>query len=72
MGIERSVTRWYMRQQSILGEIAVLKEQLRNIPVFDVQENTIADARNAELLLQLEKAREKLSSLGPSPKPMMG
>jgi len=72
MGIERSVTRWYIQQQTILSEIALLEDQLKNILSVDVQADNTTVTRNAELLLQLGKAREKLSSLGPSPKPMMG
>lgn len=76
MGVERSVTYWYIQRQTILNEIALLEAQLKQMPVpislANVQASTIPDAKSAELLLQLAKAREKLSSLGPCPKPMMG
>lgn len=72
MGIERSVTRWYVQQQTMLSKIVLLEAQLKNMPLLNEQEDNTAYARSTELLLQLGKAREKLSSLGPSPKPMMG
>lgn len=76
MGVERSVTYWYVQRQTILNEIALLEAQLKQMSVpislANVQAGTIPDAKSAELLLQLAKAREKLSSLGPCPKPMMG
>lgn len=64
--------RWCIRQQIMLSEIALLEEQLIYISSDDVQAGDAADAESTELLQQLGKAREKLSSLGPSPKPMMG
>ena len=64
--------RWYIQQQIILSEIASLELQLQNTPLFSEQEDIAAYARSTKLLLQLGKAREKLSSLGPNPKPMMG
>lgn len=76
MGVERSVTYWYVQQQIILNEIELLEAQLKqmSIPISlaNMQAGAISDAKSAELLLQLAKAREKLSSLGPCPKPMMG
>ncbi len=76
MGVERSVTYWYIQRQTILNEIALFEAQLKQMSVpislANVQASTIPDAKSAELLLQLAKAREKLSSLGPCPKPMMG
>jgi len=76
MGVERSVTRWYVKRQTILNEIALLESQLKlvSVPVLlaNVQTGDIADTRTVELLLQLARAQEKLNSLGPCPKPMMG
>jgi hypothetical protein len=76
MGVERSVTCWYVKRQTILNEIALLESQLKlvSVPVLlaNVQAGDIADARTVELLLQLARAKEKLNSLGPCPKPMMG
>ena len=76
MGVERSVTCWHAQRQIILNEIVLLESQLRHMSVsvslVNVQTANMPDARIAELLQQLVKAREKLSSLGPCPKPMMG
>jgi hypothetical protein len=72
MGVERSVTRWYVQRQIILNEIALLEEQLKYVSSTNVQTSDTADTKIAELLLQLARARGKLSSLGPCPKPMMG
>ena len=76
MGIERSVTYWCVQRQTILNEIASLETQLKQMPVPSLlvsgQVAAVSDAKSAELLLQLARAREKLSSLGPCPKPMMG
>jgi hypothetical protein len=72
MGVERSVTCWYIQRQIILNEIALLKEQLKYTPSTPIQPSDAIDARIAELLLQLAKAQEKLNSLGPCPRPMMG
>ncbi len=76
MGVERSVTCWHAQRQITLNEIALLESQLGyvSVPVSlaNVQTDAIPDAKNAELVLQLARARGKLSSLGPCPKPMMG
>ncbi len=72
MGVERSVTCWYIQQQAIINEITLLEERLKHVPLSNVQTGDTADARSAELLLQLARAQEKLNSLGPCPKPMMG
>jgi hypothetical protein len=76
MGVERSVTCWHAQQQIILNEIALLESLLRGtegaMNRAPTDGNEIADVRSAELVLQLVRAREKLSSLGPCPKPMMG
>jgi hypothetical protein len=72
MSSERSVTCWYIQRQIILNEIALLKEQLEYMSPTNVQTSDTAHARIADLLLQLAKAREKLISLGPCPRPMMG
>jgi hypothetical protein len=76
MGVERSVTYWYVQRQTILSEIASLELQLKQVSMPLLLANglidAIPDAKSAELLLLLARAREKLSSLGPCPKPMMG
>jgi len=83
MGSERAVTRWCLRQQTILNEIATLKAALEN-SVIQSQESG-ADSKQglqrpgdtrtvhaAKLEQQLRAAQEKLYQLGPCPKPMMG
>jgi len=72
MGVERSVTCWYIQQQAIINEITLLEERLKHVPLSNVQTGDTAEARSAELLLQLARAQGKLNSLGPCPKPMMG
>ena len=72
MGVERSVTCWYIQQRAIINEIVLLEEQLKHVLLANVQIGDMADTRSAELLLQLARARGKLSSRGPCPKPMMG
>jgi hypothetical protein len=80
MGVERSVTRWYVQRQSILSEIAWLESRLWGTAGANSDSHTgtptdgnkIADVEGAALLLQLTRARGKLRSLGPCPKPMMG
>jgi hypothetical protein len=83
MGVERSVTRWYVQRQAILNEIALLESQesqLWETAGANIDGGTgvstdgykIADVESTELVLQLTRARRKLRSLGPCPKPMMG
>jgi hypothetical protein len=80
MGVERSVTRWYVQRQTILSEIALLESQLWRTAGANIDSHTetptdgnkIASVKSAELLLQLTRARGKLRSLGPCPRSMMG
>jgi hypothetical protein len=80
MGVERSVTRWYVQRQTILNEIALLESQLWKTAGLAIGSSTgvptdgykIANVESAELVWQLMRARRKLRSLGPCPKPMMG
>ncbi len=81
MGVERSVTCWYVQRQSILSEIAWLESRLWGTAGANIDSHTgppptggnkMAGVESAELLLQLTRARGKLRSLGPCPKPMMG
>jgi hypothetical protein len=76
MGVERSVTYWYIQRQTILNEIASLEAQLKQVSaplsLTNGQVSAVPDAKGAEFLRQLARAREKLKSLGPCPKPMMG
>ena len=72
MGSERSVTRWYIHRQIILSEITSLEKQLEYISPENLKIGDTDDTKSAELLLQLARARERLRSQGPCPKPMMG
>ena len=75
MGVERSVTYWYVQRQTILDEVASLEVQLKQmsspLSLASEQVGAVPDAKDAELLRQLARAQEKLRSLGPCPKPMM-
>lgn len=70
MGVERSVTRWYIQRHIVLKEIELLEVKLATIPANNRPPGNEKEA--AEAPLQLVRAREKLIALGPCPKPMMG
>lgn len=83
MGIERSVTLWYLHRQMLLQELASLEAQLLQIRTAlcsgeaqpevgmgDVEEGSYAPP--AEIKHQYKRVQERLRSLGPCPKPMMG
>jgi hypothetical protein len=70
VGVERSVTRWYIQRDIILKEIEVLETKLAGTPAGNQRSSGEKEA--ADALLQLARAREKLVTLGPCPKPMMG
>jgi hypothetical protein len=76
MGVERSVTRWYLQRQMILNEIGSLEERLRRTTrggQASAQGPGLAGQAEQETLQQqLFAAREKLRRIGPCPKPMMG
>jgi hypothetical protein len=75
MGVERAVTRWYLQRQSILNEIATLEAKLARDRQTQEQKQGAGNSSeqvDAEIRLQLAKAQEKLRTLGPCPKPMMG
>jgi chromosome segregation ATPase len=67
MGVERAVTRWYIRCQEIQREIDSLLAQL-NLPQPEVSP---AEDR-ADLERQLASAQLRLRELGPCPRSMMG
>ena len=75
LGVERAVTRWYIQRQTILNEIAALEAMLA-IPAPSQSEqqppaqNT--QQQDADIAQKLALAHEKLRTLGPCPKPMMG
>ncbi len=78
MGVERSVTRWFVLRQFILTEIARLEAQLSQeaaqqaAPAEEMVTATQLANRQDELHQQLARAQERLHFLGPCPKPMMG
>ena len=79
MGVERSVTRWYLHRQLILDEIAQLEVKLASSPnetiVVETEDATGAEDVKVDLeaiRLQLAMAHKKLKALGHCPKPMMG
>lgn len=75
MGVERAVTRWYLQRQSILDEIAALEAKLVGDRQTQEQKQGAGNSSeqvDAEIRQQLAKAQEKIRTLGPCPKPMMG
>jgi len=76
MGVERSITRWYLQRQMILNEIATLEERLRRTPQSGQEAAQAGQSGQMEqattLRQQLSAAREKLRAMGACPKPMMG
>ena len=75
MGVERAVTRWYLQRQTILDEIATLEAKLASDKQTQEQKQGAGNSSeqvDAEIRQQLAKAQEKLRTLGPCPKPMMG
>lgn len=67
MGVERSVTRWYVRRQEIEREIVAQQARLEQLPT---QEEISSERAEAEQ--RLAAARQRLRDLGACPKPMMG
>lgn len=75
MGVERAVTRWYLQRQSILNEIATLEAELAKDTQAQEQKqgpDNSSEQVDAEIRQQLVNAQQKLRTLGPCPKPMMG
>ncbi len=77
MGVERAVTRWYVRRQAILSEIALLEARLKADATLEERQEAGQGTEGAnnehnEVVAELARAREKLHLLGPCPKPMMG
>jgi hypothetical protein len=77
MGVERSVTRWFVLRQSILQDIAQLEAQLADMLSDDSQRlspelETRPTTELETLATALEIAHFQLKALGPCPKPMMG
>jgi hypothetical protein len=74
MGVERAVTRWYVHRQTVLNEIALLEAKLARLEEGDDKEGGQNQAlrSDSDIVAQLNKAQERLRSLGPCPRPMMG
>ena len=72
MGVERSVTRWYVQRQLIWNEIDQLEAQLAQFSAGEAADPQAVQENEAELEHQLLKAQEKLHLLGACPRPMMG
>jgi hypothetical protein len=67
MGVERAVTRWYIRRQEIVQEIEAWQARLAAL----LQEEGAA-VQHAEIERRLREAQQRLLSLGPCPRSMMG
>jgi hypothetical protein len=75
MGVERAVTRWYVRRQEVLSEIALLEAALQPEQGAEESANpvkTVVTNEHMTTLAKLTMAQERLRLLGPCPKPMMG
>jgi len=69
MGVERAVTRWYMRRQLLLDEIKLLQTKIAPSATADGATPHPVDVATQEKLVQ---AQAKLRVLGACPRPMMG
>ncbi|GHO65666.1 hypothetical protein KSC_045580 [Ktedonobacter sp. SOSP1-52] len=74
MGVERSVTRWYVERQMLLSEISALEAKLTPDTSKKASANTesATPSQADEVAQQVSQAQQKLHLLGPCPKPMMG
>jgi len=81
MGIERTVTLWYLHRQLLLNELALLEAQLVQIHAASYSEVAQPEARkgaspspakSVEVEKQYKRTQEMLRNLGPCPRPMMG
>ncbi len=78
MGVERSVTRWYLQRQLILDEIVQLEVKQEPIStehaVGEPADEGVANEKESQEAVssQITVARRKLKALGHCPKPMMG
>lgn len=69
MGVERSVTRWYVQRQLLLEEIVALEAKLQ--PAKESTQQLSGEEQIA-LKRQIAETQEKLRLMGSCPKPMMG
>jgi hypothetical protein len=75
MGVERTVTLWYLHRQLLLNELASLEAQLVQIPATSDSELVSPVPLPKELIdveQQYKRTQEMLRALGPCPRPMMG
>ncbi|GER86639.1 hypothetical protein KDW_08010 [Dictyobacter vulcani] len=74
MGVERSVTRWYIQRQMILDELAQLEARVAASQGTSETAAPVdtAQVSSEELLQKLAMTRGKLKALGHCPKAMMG
>jgi hypothetical protein len=81
MGIERTVTLWYLHRQMLLNELALLEAQLVQIRATSDSEVAQLEARKGTnsfpteyvgIEEQYKRVQERLRNLGPCPRPMMG
>lgn len=69
MGIERTVTRWYLQRVAYEREAASFEAKLGTL---QGNEQGFESKERAEIEKQLAQVRTKLRRLGPCPKAMMG
>jgi hypothetical protein len=65
MGVERSVTRWYLHRQLLLKQVS---EQTTSTN----SDTPVESPEVATVIVQNEEARVDALKLGPCPRPMMG
>jgi hypothetical protein len=65
MGIERAVTRWYVRRQELQQDLVVQQVRLAQLRPGGSPERV-------ELEQRVREAHQRLLNLGPCPKSMMG
>jgi hypothetical protein len=69
MGIERTVTRWYLQRIAYQSEVASLEAKIRE---EQNKSQGLETNERAEFEKQLSHTLAMLRSLGPCPKAMMG
>lgn len=67
MGVERAVTRWYVRRQEIQRDIEMQRARLAQLLQDD---HPLAE--RVDLEQRLREAHLRLCNLGPCPRSMMG
>ena len=69
MGIERAATRWYLQRSSYQKECSVLENKLAEM---QNKPQGLESIERAEAEKQLAHLLDKLHTMGPCPKAMMG